>query len=208
MTELAAVRLLVVRHAASELTGRVLNGCGPNASDPPLDERGISQGRALARALAGETPDRVFCSPAQRTRQTASLLGWDTAAVDSRLMEVDFGRWEGQTPSDLLAADPDYPRWWADPGLRAPAAGTSLADVAASVGAWLDERLLDSVGRTLAVVGHASTVRVLVARALALPLAESGRLSVAPTSTAVLRFWVDGGSCLDSLWTPSADSGD
>lgn len=208
MTELAALRLIAVRHAASELTGRVLNGCGPNASDPPLDRRGLSQGRALARELTREAPDRVFCSPAQRTRQTASLLGWDPPAVDARLAEVDFGRWEGRNSSDLLATDPDYARWWADPGLRAPAARTSLADVAASVDAWLDERLLDSVGQTVSVVGHASTVRVLVARALALPLAESGRVSVAPTSTAVLRFWVDGGSCLDSLWTPLADSVD
>jgi broad specificity phosphatase PhoE len=74
-----------------------------------------------------------------------------------------------------------------------------VAEVAQGVRGWIAERLQDSAGCTVGLVGHASTVRIVVAQALSLPLQEAIRLSVPPAAAAVVRFWPDGGACLDSL---------
>jgi broad specificity phosphatase PhoE len=74
-----------------------------------------------------------------------------------------------------------------------------MAEVAEGVRGWISERRQDSAGCTVGLVGHASTVRIVVAEALNLPLQEAIRLSVPPAGAAVVRFWPDGGSCLDSL---------
>jgi len=38
---------------------------------------------------------RVFASPMQRTRQTAEAMGLGNPILDARLMEQNWGRWEG-----------------------------------------------------------------------------------------------------------------
>jgi len=201
MTGMKALRVIAIRHGATELTQAFLNGAGPGAADPPLDERGRRQVGLLAEHLAGESPVGVWCSPARRAAQTAAALGWTQAQSDDRLAEVDFGEWEGRAPAELVT-DERYRRWWDDPDMRAPGGTRSLAEVNADVRRWLAARQSDCAGETIAAVGHASTVRVLVAGAIGLPVAESTRLTVLPAGAAVLRFWPDGGSTLDAFWAP------
>ena len=63
----------------------------------PLARRGLKAGKALAEHLADAnfTVDRVFCSTAQRTRETydliAPVLGKATVAYRDRLYLVDAG---------------------------------------------------------------------------------------------------------------------
>ncbi|MDJ0957628.1 MAG: histidine phosphatase family protein [Arenicellales bacterium] len=40
-------------------------------------------------------------SPLSRAKQTAALMGCDSPKIESRLMEMDWGEWEGRTLSDL-----------------------------------------------------------------------------------------------------------
>ena len=50
---------------------------------------------------------RVFSSPLARARQTAALLGL-AATVERRLIEMDWGRYEGRTLAALRAEDPGF----------------------------------------------------------------------------------------------------
>lgn len=193
------LRLVVVRHARTALTSRVLNGCGPGASNPPLDEFGRQQARRLTeRVPEGEAGFALRCSPSARTRQTAAV--WSAEAQpEPRLSEVDFGRWEGKVPSALWSAEPLLTsQWWSDPDF-APPGGSSLNNRAAMFDELVGE-LMDSASATgWILVGHSGTVRIAASRALGISVAATASLTVAPAAVLRMRVWPDGGASFDEL---------
>lgn len=198
--------LIAVRHGSTELTGQVFNGCSSSAPDPPLNSDGFAQVAHLRRLLTSwgwlDRVDRTVTSSAQRAFATAEELMGHPAEVDSRLGEVDFGQWEGKSPQ-LLWQDKreQFLQWQRDPGV-APPGGTALNDAAERLRSWR-EQVHAEVPRgdraVILAVGHASTVRILVADALGLPLGQISRLAVGPGGAALIRFWADGGSSLEWL---------
>ena len=116
--------------------------------DLPLSEAGRSAATALGARLAGVRFDRIITSPLRRSRETAGLAApWQEAETDSRLLEMDYGRWEGLTYAEIEATDgPARRRWEDDPaGLPCPG-GESGAQVAARVGSFLDQLVAWSSG--------------------------------------------------------------
>ena len=91
--------LIVLRHGptawneAGRLQGR---------SDQPLSPAGRETVSAwqLDPALHDY---RWITSPLRRARKTAALLGHPQAEVESGLIEMDWGAWEGETLADLRA---------------------------------------------------------------------------------------------------------
>src|SRR5258707_10355824 len=63
--------------------------------DMPLSEAGRARIAALAPPKGFESA-RAFSSPLGRATETAKLLGLDPA-IDARLIEHHWGRWEGMT---------------------------------------------------------------------------------------------------------------
>lgn len=97
-------RIVVLRHAPTawnrdkRLQGR---------TDVALDEDGISIA-ARWRVDPDWATYRILSSPLGRARMTASILFPDAEiGVDSRLIEMDFGAWEGKRLEELRAADDD-----------------------------------------------------------------------------------------------------
>jgi probable phosphoglycerate mutase len=67
------------------------------------------QGRAAVarwRLPAPWTEARVLSSPLRRARDTATLLTGRAPMVDDRLIETDWGRWEGRRLAELRAEAP------------------------------------------------------------------------------------------------------
>lgn len=197
------LRLIVVRHGETALTGHVYNGCGAGAADPPLTESGRQRVRELGLpSITG--PVGVATSPALRARQTCEELvaGRSIDVVDvhvvDALAEVDFGDWEGRTAAEVNSEDSDRWRGWLNDPAVAPPHGSSLAVRDASVRGYLDQ-LQQSNRRTWLLVGHASTVRLVVARVLDLPLVNVQRVGVGPGGWCDVRVWADGGASLDRL---------
>ncbi|MBL8584985.1 MAG: histidine phosphatase family protein [Rhizobiaceae bacterium] len=85
-------------------------------ADTDLNALGRSQaaenGRALARVIAEPQAFDFLASPMRRTRETMELLrgamGLDPAGyeTDARLVEVNFGDWQGYTYAELEERDP------------------------------------------------------------------------------------------------------
>ena len=94
--------MVAIRHAptAWNTAGRI-----QGHTDVPLSEDGR---RALARRRLPERfgAYRVHSSPLARAMETAALLGLDAPLLDRRLMEMDWGEWEGRTRASVTAADP------------------------------------------------------------------------------------------------------
>ncbi len=109
--------------------------------DLPLSDAGRAAAASLGARLAGVRFDRIVTSPLRRSRETAGLVApGREAETDSRLLEMDYGRWEGLTYAQIEATDgPARRRWEDDPaGLPCPG-GESGAQVAARVGSFLDQ---------------------------------------------------------------------
>jgi len=132
-------------------------------TDRPLSARGCAE--MGARRPPPELTDAAwFTSPLLRTRQTAELLGITSFRTDRRLIEMSFGRWEGNTLEELRTADPDAVSANEDKGLdfRAPG-GESPRDVCRRLLDWLNAH---AQYPALAAITHNGVIRAAVSMAL------------------------------------------
>ena len=164
--------LLVARHGQTEPNrAGLLLGRG----DPALTDTGRSQAAALAGLLERRRPSVIVSSPLQRCVQTAEAIAAPLGievTIDERLIEADYGEWEGMPLADIPADASE--RWRSDPDFRPPG-GESLADVAVRVAAWCEEQ---SRSETVVAVTHVSPIKATVAWALGATPTVAWRLFV------------------------------
>ncbi len=82
-------------------------------ADPELTDEGHRQAALLGAALGGEPVTAIVTSPLVRARQTAEVIAAACGlpvTVDERLVEIDWGTWEGRPTGSLAAADLDRSR--------------------------------------------------------------------------------------------------
>ena len=118
-----------------------------------------------AARLAGELPPfaRVLSSPLSRCLHLARTLSAarDVALdIDERLIEMDFGRWEGQRWDVIARAELDA--WAADLETANPHGGERVADLAARSRAALIEAARGPVPAL--VVTHAGVIKAALAQ--------------------------------------------
>jgi broad specificity phosphatase PhoE len=125
-------------------------------ADPELTDRGHRQVAAVAKVLAEEPIVAVRTSPLQR----AVLMGQAIARhhgieaqVDERLVELDYGSWDGRSFTEL--PPDDVARWREDPTF-APPGGESLADVAERVADFCTELVGEEI---VVAVSHVSPIK-------------------------------------------------
>jgi broad specificity phosphatase PhoE len=130
--------------------------------NPPLNDRGREQARALGAAVAGEGLVALYASPLRRARETAEIaaaaLGHEPV-FDERLMEIDVGDWAGLLHREILDGHPGAFEAWraAEPSFRFPG-GESVAEQAQRVRAAIAD--VRAAGRLPAlVVCHGGTIR-------------------------------------------------
>lgn len=164
-----AIELILVRHGETEWSKA---GRFAGLTDLALTDAGQAGARALGRRLPHGPFDRVISSPLQRARHTAELLGQGPVETDARLVERDYGDYEGLTTAEIRAR---VPHWhvWTDPVPN----GEPLAAMAQRVDSFLHE-LLQSPQRRLLVVAHAHLIRLAAARWLGLEPHQAALLRV------------------------------
>src|SRR5262245_36691264 len=101
--------------------------------DAPLNEAGRDQAEALGRRLEGVDFDRGISSPPVRAREPAVIVAPpERVETDARLLEMDYGEWEGLTYDDLERDHPaERRRWEQAPDMIRYPGGESGNDVAA-----------------------------------------------------------------------------
>jgi broad specificity phosphatase PhoE len=104
-------------------------------TDIPLSDEGLRKMQALRVPFPAA---RIFTSPMQRTRQTAQAMGLGDPVLDARLMEQNWGRWEGLSLQAITEQEGK------DAFIRAgrrgqfrPPGGESIDEVMARVGDFL-----------------------------------------------------------------------
>ena len=132
-------------------------------ADRPLTEAARARLRGLRLPRPWDTA-RLVASPLARARETAERLADGRAVLlDPRLVEQDWGAWEGVRSADLLAdpASGFLPTHLMPPGFRPPG-GESGEDVWARLQPALAEIAADGPA---VIVAHKAVMRLLLARA-------------------------------------------
>lgn len=192
-------RIVVLRHAPTawnrdkRLQGR---------TDVALDEDGISVA-ARWRIDPEWAQYRILSSPLARARMTAAILFPDAEiGVDTRLIEMDFGAWEGKRLADLRADGPDESGVDAEQreslGLdfKAPA-GESPREVQVRIRPLLAR--LAQLGRPTVLVTHKAVGRALYALASGWTMIGKPPVKLRPNTAHVYALAEDGMPSIEAL---------
>jgi len=183
-------RVLLIRHGATVLSAEDRFA---GSTDVLLSDEGRAQARALGERLADAELAAVYASPMTRTVETASLVAAPhplSVTTDAGLREIDHGRWEQLTRREVEARFPEeYSNWEADPFTFAPEAGESGLSVMARALPVLRRIVVAHTGKTVAVVSHKATIRLLLCSLLGIDArGYRDRLDQSPACLNALDF--------------------
>jgi broad specificity phosphatase PhoE len=140
-------------------------------SDPPLNERGRRQARALADAVSRTRLAAVYSSDLSRASETAQIVASRLElplSVDPGLREIDVGSWEGFTLAEIEAHSPEAVARWEERGEHGWEGGESHEQMAARVHEAVHSIAARHEGEEVLVVSHGGPIRALKALAAGL----------------------------------------
>jgi probable phosphoglycerate mutase len=166
---MAAPVIYYIRHGETAWNAQ---GRFQGSQDIPLNDLGRRQAADAGGILAGlfardgrsEASLAFVASPLSRARATMELvrgvlkLPTGGYAVDDRLREIGYGRWEGATLAQMQASDPGlFAARLRDKWTIPPPDGESYVSVQARVSDWYNQLRSDTVA-----VAHGGTARALM----------------------------------------------
>lgn len=171
------LNVYLLRHGQTPYNADGNRYCG--RTDIGLTDMGIEQATTVSNLLAGKPIEAVYSSPLYRAFKTAELA-WPgkMVRIDDRLIEVDFGAWEGKTKVEFFEEDPASWLTWMDNPLlaRAGRTGESGKEVIERLDAFYNEMLNKYANETIMVVGHNGTNRLYMAYKLGMELKHYRRI--------------------------------
>jgi broad specificity phosphatase PhoE len=188
------LKIALLRHGPTEwnVAGRI-----QGHTDIPLSEAGMA---LMASRRLPFTFPRVYASPMLRARQTVDALGLATPILDARLMEQNWGTWEGLTRAQILARDGE------DAFVKAgsvrgeafrPGGGESTGELHARVGAFLKDAAHEE-GDAVAVA-HLGVLRAAYTLATGWNMATPMPADLDVSKILLLSLDVDGAPKIESL---------
>ncbi len=148
--------IYLVRHGQTAMNRKkLLQG----RSDIPLNEEGRKEALLTGERLkkAGIVFDRVYCSPLVRAAETAELITDAPLFRDMRLIEMDYGPYEGM---NLTRPLPEVMTFFSDFARNpAPEGMEPLEDVVRRLGFFLEDIREEAGEKTILVSTHAIAMK-------------------------------------------------
>lgn len=186
-------RLYLIRHGETDWN---IQGRYQGQGDPPLNDTGRAQARALALRLRRSRLDLLYSSPLRRALDTAEVIAarFDIpVVVDARLMEIHLGEWQGRLTTEIAAAWPvEFRQWLAAPWSMSPPGGETLRQVQRRVSSALAEIAAGNRGRRVGVITH--RIPIVLAAMYYLGAPRDSIHAAALPNAAWLSFVLDGGA--------------
>ncbi len=180
--------ILLVRHATTPTTGVRLYGRKPGVH---ISDKGIAQAEAAAVHLADTKVAAVYCSPLERTRETAAIVAKPHGLkpkVRAGLNEVEYGEWTDRTLASLRKLKAwttiqQTPSRFAFPG------GESLRAAQARFVDAVEAIAEDHTAKeVVVVVSHADLIRMAITHFTGAPLDAFQRVMVSPASITTIHL--------------------
>ena len=184
--------LLLIRHGRTDANANgVLAGRTPGVV---LDEVGRTTTESLAKRLEAVNIAQVVSSPLERTLETASILFTKDVeiALEDRLLECDYGDWQGAKLSDLFVNEL-WPIVQQRPDEMIFPNGESMNEMSSraclAVREW-DSKLSSEHGENVvwAAISHGDIIKAICADAMGLPLRKFQSLLIEPASVSVIHY--------------------
>jgi probable phosphoglycerate mutase len=158
----------VIRHG-EPVGGRRYRGHGV---DDPLTEAGWQQ---MWTAVSDRADwHHISTSPLSRCLEFAQQLSKKLKigySIDDRFKEIGFGTWEGLTPDEILAMDPNaLDHFYKDPIRNRPEGAEPLESFSKRVWDAYQDISRKHVNENVLVVGHAGVIRAITANILGMEL--------------------------------------
>jgi broad specificity phosphatase PhoE len=152
----------------------------------PLTKKGLHQAQAIGAWFRknGVVFDAVYASPLARAMRSAGIVckaaRFDPKRIriERRVIEQDFGFWEGKNSQTIEAVEgPVVSAWFSDRWAVTPRNGENYSDIERRLAPFV-RRLRALREKTVLVVCHANSVRCLVKLLAKLDRPHANRLTV------------------------------
>jgi len=186
--------LIFVRHGESTFNrDRRWQG---QSQDALLSELGWRQADCAAQALAGSGASALFSSDLTRAMQTAVAIAATTRLPifpDTRLREIDSGRWTNRLSDEVTLEEPDRVNAWNNvPATTSLPDGEGLAQAQQRILAFVAERIPAYDGHSVIVAIHGAILQTLMAAATDIPLDQLWLKTPAANGAIVRVGWSPG----------------
>lgn len=186
---MTSTTLLLVRHGQTDWN---LQRRYQGDNDIPLNATGLAQARQAALALKAEQVDGIISSHLSRAKQTADLIAEfhdNPVEVDERLGELNFGKWQGLTWTEIEAQYPDEARDWRTNKAESAPNGETFVELSVRTSAFL-ESMRGRGGRWI-VAAHGGTIRSVVGGILGMTPGKEWQLKIQNVSIAEVELFED-----------------
>lgn len=150
------MKLYLVRHTKVNLPLGICYG----QSDVGLADTFVDEKNIIIHKLQGLKFDRIFSSPLKRCVLLAesTLSNQLEIIYDKRLMELNFGDWEGKTWDEIEKTD--YAKKWFEDFTGVPCpGGESYQDLLGRAKNFLDDLKKDKTLNNPLIICHSGTIR-------------------------------------------------
>ncbi len=127
------------------------------------------------RVLLDDKYDIVYSSPKKRCMLLADALGIKNIKTEERLLELNFGEWEGKLWNEINQEDLN--KWMEDFVNIPPTNGESLSQMYTRVSDFIDSLRNETFNKVL-IITHAGVIRCLWAYLLGFPLKNLFKIPV------------------------------
>ncbi len=188
------VTIYLLRHGETAFNADGNRYCG--RTDVELTKNGLAQAERIRHLLHHVKFDAIYSSPLKRARLTAEIASGyaDWIESDERLIEIDFGNWEGKRPEEFMEEDRSvWQNWLSNPlQSRAGCVGEKGEEVLSRLRDFYQEIFQKHEGQTVLIVGHNGINRFFLSDGLGMPLKNYRRIVQDNSSLTVLNLLQNG----------------
>ncbi|EOZ95338.1 Phosphoglycerate mutase [Indibacter alkaliphilus LW1] len=180
----------LVRHGETSFNAEGNKYCG--RTDVALNEVGKKQAENLCSYFKDTHIDVAFSSPLKRANSTAKiLLPNQEIFVDNRLVELDFGKWEGKTREEFVIESPElWDKWNSDPSNnRAGGTGETANEAVMRINDFFNEIEGQYQQKNILMVAHNTINRFFLCSQLGMPFRNYRKIF--QENCAITKFEID-----------------
>ena len=184
------MNLIILRHAESNWNKK---GIFQGQKNHKLSSNGLIQASKIHFGLKGIPVDYIYSSDLERAKKTAQILNSKLNVpieITENIREIGFGQWEGLKRNEVQAKYPDEFNEWIRNGLILEKIqdAETLNDLTGRLIQFIaDVKLKHTDDKTILIVSHGGTIRILAKMLLGIPVEQSISMSTNNTGISIIE---------------------